>query len=51
MSTTIGNTFIPTFSISSAAVKMVPSNFGLYSAVLAATTILNPFLASFNAIA
>ena len=50
-STTMGRALPPAFSISSAAVKIVPGSFLCGSAVLAATTILAPSLAARSAMA
>src|SRR5690554_4177096 len=51
MSTWSGSALPPAFSISSAAVKMVPGSLGCGSTVLAAITILAPSRAARSAIA
>ncbi|MEO1112390.1 MAG: SDR family NAD(P)-dependent oxidoreductase, partial [Pseudomonadota bacterium] len=50
-STTSGRAFPPAASISSAAVKIVPSSLGCGSAVLAAMAMLAPSCAALSAIA
>ena len=47
----MGSATPPAFRISSAAVKMVPGNFGLVSTVLAAIATLAPSRAALKAIA
>ncbi len=51
ISVQIGSPFPPAASISSAAVKIVPGNFGWGSIVFAAITMFAPSLASLNPIA